>query len=85
MPLRKFAEIFIFCPPQPVTILDWRDDSGMSDNLFTHSDRSAQGCTHSRCNGSKVGLLSTRIKYDVLLRVGTVGTIIYHLFTLSTI
>ena len=69
---RNFAETSISCSPQPVTILDWRDDSGMSDNLFTHSDRSAQGCTHSRCNGSKVGLLSTRINYGVLSWVGAV-------------
>ena len=39
---------------KPVTILDWRDDSGISDNLYIQSDRSS-GCTHARCSGSKVG------------------------------
>ena len=38
---------------KPVTILDWRDDSGISDNLYIQSDR-ASGCTHARCSGSKV-------------------------------
>ena len=38
---------------KPVTILDWRDDSGISDNLYIQSDRSS-GCTHARCSGSKV-------------------------------
>jgi len=38
----------------PVTILDWRDDSGISDRLFIDSDRNINGCTHSRCSGSKV-------------------------------
>ena len=41
-------------PLQPVTILDWRDDSGLSDNLHFRSDRTATGCTYSRCLGSKV-------------------------------
>ena len=39
---------------KPVTILDWRDDSGISDNLFTKSDRNFMGCTRNRCSGSKV-------------------------------
>ena len=69
-----------------MTILDWRDDSGMSDNLFTHSDRSAQGCTHSRCNGSKVGLLSTRINegwycwYNNISSFYSVDNLMFQLF-----
>ena len=39
--------------PQPVTILDWRDDSGLSDNLHFRTDRTT-GCTYGRCTGSKV-------------------------------
>ena len=41
---------------QPLTILDWRDDSGLTDRLFLQSDRS-KGCTRNRCTGSKVGTL----------------------------
>ena len=39
---------------QPITILDWRDDSGMSDNLYIQSDRNFMGCMKNRCSGSKV-------------------------------
>ena len=42
---------------QPLTILDWRDDSGLTDRLFLQSDRS-KGCTRNRCTGSKVGTLA---------------------------
>ena len=41
------------CSLQPVTILDWRDDSGLSDNLHFRTDRPT-GCSYSRCTGSKV-------------------------------
>ena len=39
---------------QPVTILDLRDDSGLSDNLHLGSDKSSTGCSRGRCLGSKV-------------------------------
>ena len=42
---------------QPITILDWRDDSGISDNLYIQSDRSS-GCTRSRCSGSKMNTVA---------------------------
>ena len=45
---------------QPLTILDWRDDSGLTDRLFLQSDRS-KGCTRNRCTGSKVGTLPREI------------------------
>ena len=43
---------FVFI--QPVTILDLRDDSGLSDNLHLGSDKSSTGCNRGRCLGSKV-------------------------------
>ena len=46
---------------QPLTILDWRDDSGITDTLFLQSDRS-KGCTRNRCTGSKVGAVSLQLR-----------------------
>ena len=48
-------------PLQPLTILDWRDDSGITDTLFLQSDRS-KGCTRNRCTGSKVGAVSLQLR-----------------------
>ena len=45
---------------KPVTILDWRDDSGLSDNLHFRTDR-ATGCTFSRCTGSKVRVVTSSL------------------------
>jgi len=39
---------------KPVTILDWRNDSGLSDILHQKSDISSSGCTYKRCTGSKM-------------------------------
>ena len=48
------SSIIIYFCLQPVTILDMRYDSGMSDNLHLGSDKSSTGCTKGRCLGSKV-------------------------------
>ena len=55
---------------QPLTILDWRDDSGLTDRLFLQSDRS-KGCTSNRCTGSKVGTLALQFREQYLIVITT--------------
>ena len=59
----KMSECPMLRKSKPITILDWRDETGISDSLHSKSDRKMTGCTDKVCTGSKMNT----VQYQKLL------------------